>query len=287
MLVTVGLSAVAIPIVVGLTNTPSMRAQPTRLLPSFEVASVKPSSSDDVTYVRAVPGRLTADASVQILLQYAYGVQPFQVVGGPGWIRSDRYQIDAKISGDSRRARAFLMLQSLIEDRFQFKFHRETRELPVYALTTARNGLRLPPAKGDDCVETAQDASWEWAGGRMAAPGELPDAKPKCGVAALALGPRGARLQGGKIAMPALARTLSLMMDRSVIDRTGFTGSFDLQVDFVPDETSPAMPPPPPDSGVSGSSLKQALRRLGLQLESTRGAVEVLVIDSIEQPTED
>jgi uncharacterized protein (TIGR03435 family) len=93
-------------------------------------------------------------------------------------------------------------------------------------------------------------------------------------------------MQGGKIAMPELIRRLSLMLDRSVIDKTGFTGLFDLQLDFVPDETTPAMPPPPPGSSVSGPSLAEALQdQLGLRLESARGPVEVIVVDQAERPS--
>ncbi len=78
---------------------------------------------------------------------------------------------------------------------------------------------------------------------------------------------------------------LSTMLDRSVIDRTGYTGLFDLQLDFVPDEATPAMPPPPPGSGLSGASLPQALHQAGLQLQSTTGPVEVIVIDRAERPS--
>ena len=86
--------------------------------------------------------------------------------------------------------------------------------------------------------------------------------------------------------MPELVRRLSLLLDRSVIDKTGFTGLFDLQLDFVPDEMTPAMPPPPPDSGISGQSIAGALRQqLGFpQLESTKGPVEVIVVDHAERP---
>ena len=120
----------------------------------------------------------------------------------------------------------------------------------------------------------------------MAAPGEIPLAQPLCGSAGLTLAPTGARMQGAKIAMPELVRRLSLMLDRSVIDKTGFTGLFDLQLDFVADETTPAMPPPPPGSDMPGPSISQALRQqLGLQLESTRGPVEVIVVDHAERPS--
>ena len=127
--------------------------------------------------VRPLPGRLTADASLQMLIQYAYGVQPFQVVGGPGWMQSERYEIDAKADGNASRDQMFLMLQSLLEDRFQLKIHRETRDLPVYALVAAKGGLKLPPPKEGGCVDSAADAPAEWAGGRMAPPGQVPSAR--------------------------------------------------------------------------------------------------------------
>ena len=120
----------------------------------------------------------------------------------------------------------------------------------------------------------------------MAAPGELPPIKTRCGSAGVALGPSGARMQEEKIAMPELVRILSMLLGRSVIDKTGFTELFDLQMDFVPDEATPAMPPPPPDSGISEASLPQVLRQqLGLRLESTKGPVEVIVVDHAEPPS--
>jgi uncharacterized protein (TIGR03435 family) len=261
-------------------------AQPT-VRPRFEVASVKPSFNRSVQNVRPLPGRLTADATLQILIQYAYRVQPFQVVGGPGLMQSERYQIDAKADGNANRDRMFLMLQSLLEDRFQLKTHRETRDLPVYALVAAKGGIKLPPPKEGGCVDSAAGASPEWVGaGRMAAPGEVEPAKWGCGSAGVSLSPAGARIEGGKVAMPELVRTLSKLLGRSVIDRTGFTGLFDLRLDFLADESTPAMPPPPPDSGMSGPSIAQALRQqLGLQLESTMGPVEVIVVDHAERPS--
>jgi uncharacterized protein (TIGR03435 family) len=260
-------------------------AQPTGQ-PHFEVASVKPSVSPGIQHVRPLPGRLTADASLRILMQYAYGVQPFQVIGGPERVMSARYEIDAKADGNAGRARMFLMLRSLLEDRYQLKAHRETRELPAYALVAARSGLRLPPPKEGMCVDSPADAPVEWAGGRMAVPGEIQPAKGFCGSASVHLEPAGARMQGGAIAMPELVRMLSLVLGRSVIDKTGFGERFDLQLDFVADETTPAMPPPPPGSDMPGPSISQALRRqLGLELESTKGPVEVLVVDHAELPS--
>jgi len=259
----------------------------TAIPPQFEVASIKPSFSDMVMNVRPLPGRLTADATLQVLMQYAYGVAPFQVVGGPGWLTSERYQIDATANATASRDRMFLMLQSLLEDRFQLKVHRDVKEQPVFALVADKGGVKLPSPKEGVCVDSAADAATEWVGGgRMAAPGEVQPAKGRCGSAVLGLGPAGAQMHGGKIAMPELARTLSMLLGRSVVDKTGFTGLFDLQLDFVPDDTTPAMPPPPPGSYTSGVSIAQALlQQLGLRLESARGPVQVIVVDQAERPS--
>jgi bla regulator protein blaR1 len=253
--------------------------------PRFEVASIKPSPFfDRIMNVRPLPGRVTADATLQVLMQYAYGVQPFQLVGGPGWLTSDHYEIEAKADASSNRDQLFLMLQTLLEDRFHLRTHREMKELPVFMLVSNRGGFKLPaPAEGA-CVDSAADAASEWVGsGRMVFPGELPPAKGRCGSVIVSV----AQMRGGKIAMSEFVRALSMMLGRRVLDRTGFTAPFDLQLDFVPDETTPAMPPPPPGSPpVSSVSIAQALQQqLGLRLEPARGPVDVLVVDQAERPS--
>jgi uncharacterized protein (TIGR03435 family) len=259
--------------------------------PQFEVASVKPSFSDSMMNVRPLPGRLTADATLQVLMQYAYGLQPFQITGGPGWLASARYEIEASAGAAANREQLLLMLQPLLEERFRLKTHREVKELPVYTLVSNRGGIKLPAPKEDACAESASDAALEWAGGRMAVPGELPAARIRCGSALVALTGRlpDARMQllGGKIAMPEFVRMLSMTLGRVVIDRTGFTAPFDVQLDFAPDETTPSLPPPPPGSPpTSAVSIAQALQQqLGLRLESARGPVEVLVVDQAEPPS--
>jgi len=255
--------------------------------PQFEVASIKPSFSDSIMNVRPLPGRLTADATLQVLMQYAYGVAPFQVVGGPAWLTSDRYQIDATADATASRERMFLMLQSLLEDRFQLRTHSEIKEQPVFALLADKGAVRLPSPKEGVCVDSVADAATEWVGGgRMAAPSEVQPAKGRCGSAVFGLGPGGAHMHGGKIATPELVRTLSMLLGRSVIDKTGITGLFDLQLDFVPDDTTPAMPPPPPGSYISGVSIAQALQQqLGLRLESAKGPVQVIVVDQAGRPS--
>jgi uncharacterized protein (TIGR03435 family) len=253
--------------------------------PQFAVASVKPSTDPGFQRVRPLPGRLSADASVRMLMQNAYGKQPFQIVNAPDW----RYAIEAKADGDAAPAQLFLMLQSLLEERFDLKFHHESRELPVYALTSVRGGPKLPAPKEGACLAVnPADAPTEWAGGRMHPPGDGPLPKFRCGSVGIALQPSGARMQGGNVLMPELVRTLSLALGRVVIDKTGFTAPFDVQLDFITDATTSAMPPPPPGAAIDPNvpSIGTALQeQLGLRLDSTKGPVDVIVIDHIERPT--
>jgi uncharacterized protein (TIGR03435 family) len=254
----------------------------------FEVASIKPSKELRFMSVRPLPGRLTATASVRVLLQNAYAMQPFQIVGGPDWVNSERYEIEAKADGNASRAQMFLMLQSLLEDRFHLKIHRETKELPVYALAAARSGLKLPTPKEGSCVSPAADASPDWYGGRVAPPQPGSPPLARCGELRVLLQPTGARIQGGKVGMAELSRILSMSLGRAVVDKTGFTGLFDAQLDFTADETTAALPPPPPDAApeFKNPSILVALQeQMGLRLESTKGPVDVIVVDQVERPS--
>lgn len=260
--------------------------------PTFEVASIKPASDQDLMMVRPLPGRLTANASLRMLMQNAYAVQSFQIVGGPGWLNSDRFAIEAKADGAASRDRIFLMLQSLLEQRYQLKFHREIRELPVYELVVAKGGLRLTSPRSGTCEEPTLDTPPDWAGDRMAPPQDGPLPPVRCGTLRVMLGGPGAQMQGGKISMAELARSLSLVMDRTVIDRTGFSGFSDIHLTFLPDDSTVAMPPPPPEAApalqMKSPSILTALQeQLGLRLESTKGQVEVIVVDQAERPSND
>jgi uncharacterized protein (TIGR03435 family) len=258
--------------------------------PKFDVASVKPAVPQGLMLVRPLPGRLTANATLQMLMQNAYAAQAFQITGGPDWINADRFEIDANADGNATRDQIFLMLQSLLEERFQLTFHRETRELPVYALVAAKSGLKLPSSREGTCVASTPDTPPDWAGGIMAPPQAGQPPLTRCGAVRVMLEPTGARALGGKVPMAEFARTLSMVTDRTVIDRTGFGGLFDVQMTFLPDDSTPAMPPPPPDVAAALESrtpsiLSALQEQLGLKLESTRGPVEVIVIDHAERPS--
>jgi len=256
--------------------------------PRFEVASIKPAGDQGFMMMRLLPNGLTGTASVKLLMQRAYAAQSFQITGGPEWINSERYAIDAKAAGTPSRDQISLMLQSLLEERFQLKTHRETREVPVFNLVIARGGPKLPPPKEGGC-EDSTDPLPELTGGRMAPPGSGGAPLTRCGGLGVSLQTGGARMSGGKIPMPELVRNLSVVLGRTVVDRTGFTGLFDVRLDFLPDDGTPALPPPPPDAASSNAmspSIFSALpEQLGLRLEAAKGPVEVIVIDHVERPS--
>lgn len=197
-------------------------------------------------------------------------------------MKSENYQIEAKADGNASSDQLLTMLQSLLEDRFQLKTHRQTKELPVYLLLPAKNGLRLPEPKEANC----------WP----------PDATPppqtpgrgrrllsffKCGLIIRGGGvdSPSESLTGGSVAMPELARALSLFVGRPVIDKTGFDGTFDVAMTFLPNFDSLEPGETPPTGSVLPTIFIALQEKLGLRLESSKGPVEVLVIDSVERPS--
>lgn len=257
--------------------------------PKFEVASIKPTGGRGDGRMQPMPGRLRATAPLRVLMGAAYDVQPFQIEGGPEWAEADGYEVDAAASGSPKHPQMMLMLQSLLEDRFQLRFHRESREMPVYALVPARGGLKLAPPRDGSCVEET-DVLGPLAdpGAPMQPPGQGPTPAPRCGGLDVPLGPGGARLRGGKVPMAEFVRVLSRVFGRTVIDQTGFSGVFDVTLDFLPDDTTAGLPPPPPGAipfAIASPSIFSAVQQLGLRLESTKGPVEVLVFDHVERPS--
>ena len=173
------------------------------------------------------------------------------------------------------------MLQPLLQDRFHLQTHRDTRELPVYALVVAKGGPKLPAPKDGGC--TKQDPN---AAPALPPPGAL----PPCGRLAVSGAPTGIRIRGGQIPASELVRILSMVMGRPVQDRTGLTGVYDVDVEFTPDSLAAGLPPlngpaAAPSDNAPPSILTAIQERLGLRLESTKGPVDVLVIDRVERPT--
>jgi uncharacterized protein (TIGR03435 family) len=125
----------ALPVVIW-AQSPAARSE-------FEVASIKRNVSGDLgRYLKPAPGRVTvSNMTVKDLLTIAYQVRDFQISGGPGWVNSDHYDIEAKTDGNAAPTQVQQMIRALLEDRFKLKVHRETKELPIYVLTVAKTGL--------------------------------------------------------------------------------------------------------------------------------------------------
>jgi uncharacterized protein (TIGR03435 family) len=223
---------------------------------SFEVASIKlhpgtiTMSSDPAVRGRRVTG--TASTLLD-LITTAYGVKYEQVSGGPGWVDSDHYDIDAKAEGEGTltKEQARQMLQTLLAERFQLKIHRETKEVPVYALVVGRNGPKLK--------ETSADA---------------PGNNFVRGSGA------GLHMEATRGTMEQLARQLSNTAGRPVVDKTGLTGYYAYTLDWIPASRTPE-----PDSDTP-SMLTAIQEQLGLKLERARGPIEMLLVDHAEKPSE-
>lgn len=200
--------------------------------PEFEVASVKLNTAgNDIMMIRPpAGGRFTAtNAKLKMLIGLAYNVKTFEISGGPAWIDSDGYDITAKAADANVGVEQMRpMLRTLLEDRFKLKVHREKKEVPVYALMVAKGGPKLPGAKEGGCVKFGPDSPPP----PLPAPGQLPPTI--CGGFLRAPN----LLQAGKVDMSQLVNVLSDVLDRPVIDKTGFTGTFDVKLEFSPEGTS-------------------------------------------------
>jgi uncharacterized protein (TIGR03435 family) len=277
--------------------------------PRFEVAAVRENTNNDGKVMIGIQpgGRFTAvNVPLWDLIRQAFGVQRTQIVGAPDWTETARYDITAKAEEDipgtgpgSPQGPLHFMLQDLLADRFKLRTHRETRELPIYALTLARSDNKLGTGLRPSTVDCA---AMRGRGGRMGPPPGPPPAGAGAPNAAAALGwperpPCGMRVApnqvvAGAATLAQLTQMLSQFTQRIVIDRTGLDGGFDIDLTFTP-ERMPQGPPPPgapplPSIDPNGPSLFTALQeQLGLKLESERAPVEVLVIDHVERPTPD
>ncbi|MCU1238332.1 MAG: peptidase BlaR1 [Candidatus Solibacter sp.] len=255
--------------------------------PAFQAASIKPNTAANPWGMMLRPqpgGRLVSEnAPLLMLIQNAYAVQAFQVVGGPAWMNTVGYDLDAKPEGATDRKQMWLMLQTLLADRFKLALHREKRELPVYALTVGKGGLKRTPPKESGCVEMPPDGS--------PPPGSL-----LCGRAVIRMSPEGLKMEGSKVPMAELTRMLSALMGRPVLDQSGVTELVEVHLSFTPDQSTAGLPgaggprapggPRPPVDPEKPTIFAAVQEQLGLKLGTAKGPVEVLVIDHVEKPTE-
>jgi uncharacterized protein (TIGR03435 family) len=199
-------------------------------------------------------------------MRYGYDVQDFQIISGPRWIGTDRWNVDAKAEGVVGRLpveQQKRMIQALLADRFHLKVHFEKKKLvPAYALVVARSGPKFEDSTGDTGFE-------------------------------IRLG-RG-HISLKKARLTALAAQLTRQLGRQVIDKTNLTGEYDLALDWTPEAGEsgaiPGQPGPPPDIQSDADGLKPSIftalqGQLGLRLQATKAPLDVLIIDRVEKPSE-
>ena len=240
---------------------PSVKATP-----EFEVASLKPSTpaTGELGGVYTYPGGRVGfrGCTLQYLLEHAFNLQPFQVSGGPAWMHDERYDIDAKPPASSKSSKSMppyakaplndeqrQMLQSLLVARFGLKYHRETREGPVYLLVKGNKASKL--------VDSKDKNAYPWAGGI-----------------------RGGMITGDGLAgmnesMDDLAKRLSPYLSRPVLNRTGLAGSFDFRAEYSSDDVHPDVI----------TMILATVQDLGLKLTTSKGPVDSIVIEHAEKPS--
>ena len=259
----------------------------------YDVVSVKPCKPDSASgYTWATPSGYTAKCTLPlILIDYTFGIHySEQLSGAPAWISSERFNVDAtfdpsvgaalqKMSKDERAVARQQMLQMLLADRFKLTFHRETRQLLVYALVLTKSAVGLREAKPGDTYPNGIKAS---------------DGRAMTGGVQMSATPEGLTWTGQAVPIESLVRQLSAEVRRMVVDKTELTGNYDFTMRFTPERFGTPMassdetgsPSAPPAFGPGGPSIFTAVQeQLGLKLQSGKGPVEVIVIDHIERPS--
>jgi uncharacterized protein (TIGR03435 family) len=234
--------------------------------PSFEVATIKPSKPDQRGQGFGPQGnRLRAiNITLNDLIAFVYKVHPKQAIGTPPWAGTDKFDIEAKAEGEGAPSSEQWkgMLQKLMADRFKLAFHREMRELPVYALSVGKTGPKLTKSGGD--------------------PNDPP---------ALRFGVLG-NLHVTNSTMADFTQMMqALVLDRPVVDQTGLEGRFDFDLNWTPDDSQfaglGAKIHPPTDGANAPPPLYTAIQeQIGLKLDATKAPAEVLIIDHVEKPSE-
>lgn len=257
-------------------------------LPKFEVSTVKPASPSDSSMMRFTPDGISINGvPLKMLIRESFGVEDDRILGEPAWVKN-RYDIEAKVDPDDAPRLKNLkmeerrgMLLPLLEDRFNLKYHHETRELPMYALVVAKGGLKMKasapdPPKTDDPPKPGDGG----AGG-----------KPRMGRHSLMMNDRG-HLESTGTTTEMLAHILAQQLGRTVENKTDLAGNYDYTLQWTPDDVGtpmggdagPGKGDDPSDAG--GPSLFTALEeQLGLKLEATKGMVDVIVIDRMDLPS--
>ena len=243
--------------------------------PSFDVISVKPNKTSIGSHGLIITEFTTdgfrgTNVPVHSLLLQAYGLHEGEIIGEPPWASSEVFDIEAKVAGpdvasfsklDSDQRQA--MLQQVLAERFKLATHRETRELPVYALTVAKGGPKLK--------ESAIDPS-------------VPASARRGGGVRMSMG----MISANECTIPYFLSMLSRQLGRTILDRTGLTGNYDFTLRWNPDNgvTASSNPPEGSQADALPSIFTAVQEQLGLKLESTKAPASVLVVDHLERPSQ-
>ena len=289
ILIAAGTVCLSAPIVASMIDAPVVNAQsargPDAKTPKFEVASIKRSLDHSFTGMDLhAGGRLTANAPLAVLVANAYNVKPFQIAGGPAWMYSDLYKVEATMGANASAKETLIALQGLLQERFNLHIQRKTSEIGVYVLGLGKSGLKR-----------------ERQAGRCAAPDltqpplSPQPSQPPCGIIMMTASVGTVRLQGREVSVADFLDRLSNFVDRPIIDRTGYTGKLDVDLEFAPDRLGfvrlggvviPGESTATTPDENSALSLFTAIReRLGLKLESGKAPGEVLMIEHVQRPS--
>jgi uncharacterized protein (TIGR03435 family) len=242
----------------------------------FDVATIKPGKLGTPLSIRAgLHGTFgTTNAPLLAIMTFAFGLKPFQIEGGPGWVRSQGFDIEAKIDQrENTTARDFQSrLRALLIDRFRLVTHVETTKRAVYALVQAKGGSTLQVTGNGDCVQPDMNAPL---------PPRKDNDPPPCSVPIVRRG----RVDGAMMDVDVLRSILEDSLNRTVVNDTGMNGKNTVHLSWNPIDLQAGV-----ETGAhvadAGTSLFSALEeQLGLKLVSRPGSVEVLTISHVEQPT--
>ena len=277
--------ALAGPIGLGLLSAQAReRSAQSEPRPRFDVASIRRTPEGTANLSPSFgprPGGTLIGVNNAVLnfIGNAYGFPRYRILGAPDWLISERYNLEGRSDADPSRAQMMMMLQTLLEDRFKLRLHRETKQGPVYFLGVARGGAKLRESKEGSCVEIDTTKP---------PPPPPPPGQPRrpgCGNNLTFVKGPGIAWIATRIDMAGVADQLAALTGRTVIDKTGLGGFFDIDVYVPPLESRPGVDDPAPtDTGPSPFTVLR--EQLGLTLEPGTGPVEYLVIDSVERPSE-
>jgi uncharacterized protein (TIGR03435 family) len=245
--------------------------------PQFEAVSIKPTApgarggGGQVLPGGKLVGR---NVTLKYLMTVAYSVTNYQIFGSADLLETQTYDVNAEAGGPVDTAQIRLMLQSALEDQLKLKVHRETRELPIYSLNLAK-----PGSLGAGLVE---DSSGDCAA--AVTPQTPPPGAPNTPIVPCGnvnLNPLAGRINGRRGRILQLVDRLSSVVGRPVVDKTGLTGFYNISLNWTPDPTLAQAAATPAANDSLGPSLFTAVQeQLGLKLESSKGPVEVIVLDS-------